>query len=74
MQKRFVYILLSSECEVLATETSLKKIIDKYAEAYKLPNYRYLQKKLAPLKEKGEQLKFKADDGQFYRLSASRVQ
>jgi hypothetical protein len=74
MNKRYVYILLSDDCEILATETSLKKLINKHGETYSLLSWGYLTKLLSPKKETGEQVIFQGRDGNTYRLAASRIQ
>lgn len=74
MAKRFVYILLSDDCDILATETSLKKLIDKHSDKYDLLSWGYLTKLLSPKKETGEQVRFTGKDGKKYRLAASRIQ
>ena len=74
MAKRFIYILLSEDCEILATETSLKKICDKYGEEYGLLSWGYLTKLLSPKKETGEQVHFKGKNGDKFRLAARRIQ
>lgn len=72
MGKRHVYILLSDDCEILATETSLKKIVEKFPG--RLLSYGYLSQLLAPAKRKGETVSFTGKDGNKYQLAARRIQ
>lgn len=74
MQKRYVYILLSEECEIIATETSLKKIWDKHAEELGLLSRAYISQLLSRKKESGEQLRFNGKHGDKFRLAARRIQ
>lgn len=74
MPKRYVYILLSEDCEILAIETSLKKVVDKHGEQYNLLSWGYLTKLLSPKKGTGEQLHFTGKDGRRFRLAARRIQ
>ena len=72
MQKRYVYILLTENCDILATETSLKKIIEKHGE--KLLSYGYLAQLISPAKKKGTDVLFTGKDGNKYKLAARRLQ
>lgn len=74
MPKRYVYILLSEDCEILATETSLKKVVDKYGEEHGLLSWGYLTKLVSKKKESGEQVHFTGKNGDKYRLAARRIQ
>lgn len=74
MGKRFVYILLSEECEVLATETSVKKIHNKHADSLALPSYQHLNRLVRPTKEEGGEADFKGKDGTMYKIAARRIQ
>ena len=73
-QKRYIYLLISDDCRILAAETGLKKLVNKYGEKYKLPDYVALVRKLKPAKVAGEQAFIEATDGTRYRLAAPRVQ
>ncbi len=75
MSKRNVYILLSADCEILATETSLKKIVDKHGEKYSLLSYKYLSELLGKArKEKGKaEFDFTGKNGNTYTLAARRI-
>lgn len=74
MIKRYVYILLSKDCKILAVETSLKKLCEKHGEKYGLLSWGYLTKLLSPKKETGEQVMFTGKNGDEYRLAAWRIQ
>lgn len=74
MQKRYVYIPLSDDCQILTTETFLKKLCDKHSDKYGLLTWRYLTDQISPLKETRGQFRFKGKDGTYYRLAASRIQ
>lgn len=74
MAKRFVYILLSKDCEILATETSVKKIVEKFGKKYQLLSYQHLTRLVRPTKKEGGQVHFKAKDGTMYRIAARQIQ
>lgn len=74
MQKRYVYILIGEGCELIAVETSLKKIVDKHSQERGLLSYGYLAQKLGPAKRKGEDVTFTGKNGDTFKLAARRLQ
>ena len=74
MAKRYVYILLSEKCEVLAAETSVKKIIDKYGDKLGLLSYQHINRLVRPTKEEGGEAEFKGKNGDRFRIAARRIQ
>ncbi len=76
MSKRNVYILLSEECEILATETSLKKIVDKFGDKYGLLSYKYLSELLGKARSEKDRAEFEftGKEGGNYKLAARRIQ
>lgn len=75
MSKRFVYILIAEEgCNIVATETSIKKIVDKFGKDLELLSYQHMNRLVRPTKEEGGEVQFKSKNGIRYKIAARRVQ
>lgn len=73
MSKRFVYILIDQDCHIVATETSVKKIVDKHGERLGLLSYQHLTRLARRTKEQGGESSFKSKNGETFKICARRV-